>query len=150
MCAVLGVKLFVLTNSAGGSQPGMKEGGIMIIRDHIRWAAVNPLSDVCEDSRFGERSSKTASSYSDRMADLARQAAKEMNASEWVHEGTYCWTSSVSLLLFHSRLARSLFLSVSYLVFLPSQPFIFSFSLSFSLLSFPSLCSQRPYLRDSL
>jgi purine nucleoside phosphorylase len=38
-----GVELYVTTNSSGGCQPGMKQGCIMAIRDHMNWFHRNPL-----------------------------------------------------------------------------------------------------------
>jgi purine-nucleoside phosphorylase len=44
LLALLGVKLLVATNAAGGSQPGMYPGCLMIITDHINFYRRNPLA----------------------------------------------------------------------------------------------------------
>jgi len=42
--AALGVRTIVLTNAAGGLDPSMRPGQLMLIRDHINWMGVNPLT----------------------------------------------------------------------------------------------------------
>ena len=46
LLAILGVKLLIATNAAGGSQPGMYPGCLMIITDHINFYRRNPLADT--------------------------------------------------------------------------------------------------------
>jgi purine-nucleoside phosphorylase len=43
LCAGLGVRNLVLTNSAGGLDPTVLPGRLMLIRDHINLMGVNPL-----------------------------------------------------------------------------------------------------------
>jgi purine-nucleoside phosphorylase len=43
LCSLLGVRVLVLTNSAGGIDPGIAPGRLMLIRDHINLMGVNPL-----------------------------------------------------------------------------------------------------------
>jgi len=44
VAAALGVRTIVLTNAAGGLDPTMKPGQLMLIRDHVNWMGVNPLT----------------------------------------------------------------------------------------------------------
>ena len=67
----------------------MKEGSIMVIRDHLRLCSVNPMIDICDDPRFGQRHID-AHLYSQRVAALAQQAAHNLGII--LHQGTYCWT----------------------------------------------------------
>ena len=89
MCALLGVKIFLLTNSAGGALPDMDPGSIMMIRDHMRFTNLDPMLDVCEDSRFGKRGMSGVGIYSSRLADIARKAAEKLEIK--LHEGVYAW-----------------------------------------------------------
>ena len=47
----LGVESVVLTNAAGGISPGLAEGALMLIRDHINLTGQNPLIGL-EDRRL--------------------------------------------------------------------------------------------------
>lgn len=91
LASACGVKLMVMTNSAGGSLPGMAPGSIMIIRDHIRMSATNPTRDVCEDQRFGIRHTISEIAYEKSLVQLAESAADKLKMK--VLQGTYCWTS---------------------------------------------------------
>jgi purine-nucleoside phosphorylase len=44
LAAALGVHTIVLTNASGGLDPAMRVGQLMLIRDHLNWMGVNPLS----------------------------------------------------------------------------------------------------------
>jgi len=44
VAAALGVRTIVLTNAAGGLDPSMRPGQLMLIRDHVNWMGVNPLT----------------------------------------------------------------------------------------------------------
>jgi purine-nucleoside phosphorylase len=43
LCAGLGVRTLILTNAAGGLDPGLRAGQLMLIRDHVNLMGVNPL-----------------------------------------------------------------------------------------------------------
>lgn len=89
-----GVKVLLLTNSAGGALAGMTEGSIMMIEDHIRFSGVNPLKDVSDDRRFGEKHCTSSFAYSKRIQTIVREAAAKLHMP--VLSGTYCWTSGPS------------------------------------------------------
>jgi len=44
VAAALGVRTMVLTNAAGGLDPSMRPGQLMLISDHLNWMGVNPLT----------------------------------------------------------------------------------------------------------
>jgi purine-nucleoside phosphorylase len=91
LAKMVGCKVFILTNSAGGCLKGMKPGSIMVIRDQIRATNTAVVQDLCEDPRFGPRYLQTKGIFSDYLADLTRKASKDTGVE--IHEGTYCWTS---------------------------------------------------------
>ena len=63
MCAFMGIKVLILTNSAGGALKGMAPGSIMMIRDHLRMSNLDPQHDVGDDWRFGIRGQSGARCY---------------------------------------------------------------------------------------
>eukprot|EP00475_Leptophrys_vorax_P020348 TRINITY_DN2781_c0_g1_i1.p1 TRINITY_DN2781_c0_g1~~TRINITY_DN2781_c0_g1_i1.p1 ORF type:complete len:725 (-),score=188.31 TRINITY_DN2781_c0_g1_i1:1502-3463(-) len=91
LAMMVGCKVFILTNSAGGCLKGMTPGSIMVIRDYIRGTNTSIVQDLCEDARFGPRYLKTKGVFSDYLAELTRKAARDTGIE--IHEGTYCWTS---------------------------------------------------------
>jgi purine-nucleoside phosphorylase len=44
LAAALGAGTLVLSNAAGGLDPSLKRGGLMLIEDHLNFLGVNPLS----------------------------------------------------------------------------------------------------------
>jgi purine-nucleoside phosphorylase len=44
LAAALGARTIVLTNAAGGLDPSLKRGGLMLIEDHLNFLGANPLS----------------------------------------------------------------------------------------------------------
>jgi purine-nucleoside phosphorylase len=71
---VLGVKVLVLTNAAGGINTSFSQGALMVIDDHINLAGSNPLVGP-NDDRFGPRFPDMTEVYSKRLRRIADQAA---------------------------------------------------------------------------
>ena len=72
---MLGVKILVLTNAAGGINTAFKPGTLMVIDDHINLLGSNPLVGP-NDDRFGFRFPDMTEVYSKRLRDIADAAAK--------------------------------------------------------------------------
>ena len=84
--AKLGVKNLVLTNAAGGANPGYSPGTLMLISDHINYGFANPLIGENLDE-FGPRFPDVSDLYSKEL----RSTVKEKAASAGIHleEGVY-------------------------------------------------------------
>ncbi len=71
---VLGVRVLVLTNAAGGINAGFSPGTLMLIEDHINLMGGNPLTGP-NDERFGARFPDMTAVYSARLRGYAEEAA---------------------------------------------------------------------------
>jgi purine-nucleoside phosphorylase len=77
---VLGVKVLLLTNAAGGVNSGFTPGDLMVIDDHINLLGANPLTGPNEE-RFGVRFPDMTNVYSPRL----RRIADETGAALGLH-----------------------------------------------------------------
>ena len=75
---LLGVKIVILTNAAGGIKTGFAEGALMVIDDHINLMGSNPLVGP-NDDRFGPRFPDMSEVYSTRLRRLADEAGLVMH-----------------------------------------------------------------------
>jgi purine-nucleoside phosphorylase len=79
---MLGVRAVVLTNAAGGIQPGYSVGQLVALSDHVNQMGWNPLTGPNE-ARFavrkgaGMRFFDMTEAYSKRLRELAKTAAAE-------------------------------------------------------------------------
>ena len=71
----LGVKALILTNAAGGINPALTPGLLMIMDDHINLLGSNPLVGPNEDA-FGARFPDMSEVYSKRLRGLADTVAQ--------------------------------------------------------------------------
>jgi purine-nucleoside phosphorylase len=71
---LLGVKIVILTNAAGGINTAFSAGALMVIDDHINLMGDNPLVGP-NDDRFGLRFPDMTEVYSKRLRRLADAAA---------------------------------------------------------------------------
>jgi purine-nucleoside phosphorylase len=71
----LGVRHLVLTNAAGGINPALTQGALMVIDDHINMMGSNPLLGS-NDDRFGPRFPDMSEVYSARLRRIADEAAR--------------------------------------------------------------------------
>ena len=74
---MLGVKILILTNAAGGVNTRFKPGTLMVIDDHINLIGSNPLVGP-NDDRFGSRFPDMTEVYSKRLRRVADDAAGEL------------------------------------------------------------------------
>ncbi len=83
---LLGVKVLILTNAAGGINTSFAQGALMLISDHINLMGSNPLVGP-NDERFGPRFPDMTIAYSPRLRQAARAAAAATRIR--VEEGVY-------------------------------------------------------------
>jgi len=80
----LGIKNLILTNAAGGVNPDLKPGNLVLLNDFLNFTQIDILPEDKQPGRF----------FDDRLADIARQIAKGTGLV--LHEGCYCWTTGPS------------------------------------------------------
>ncbi|MCS6962878.1 purine-nucleoside phosphorylase [Thermoflexus sp.] len=86
---LLGVRILILTNAAGGLNPGFRPGDVMILRDHIGlfgMAGANPLRGPNE-ADWGPRFPDLSRAYDPELRALAREVAEAEGIP--THEGVY-------------------------------------------------------------
>lgn len=83
---LLGVRVLLLTNAAGGINAKLKEGGLLVIRDHVNLQGTNPLLGPNEP-RFGPRFPDMTEAYSRRLVELAHEEANKLGLE--LFEGVY-------------------------------------------------------------
>lgn len=89
----LGVKTLILTNAAGGLNPGFDGGDVMVINDHINFVGMsgnNPLMGP-NDETLGERFIGMVQTYDRNLRQTAHTVAKE--AGLRLREGVYVCVS---------------------------------------------------------
>jgi len=82
----MGVRKLVLTNAAGGINPALHQGQLVLISDHINFSGRNPVAGT-NDERFGPRFFDMSEAYSSRLRRLAHEAARAMDFR--LDEGVY-------------------------------------------------------------
>jgi len=92
--AGLGMEIFIFSNAAGGLDPKMRPGRVMLITDHINFTGENPLIGPNVDS-WGERFPDMSQVYDRGLLDLARQTASEQGIA--IYEGVYVGLKGPSL-----------------------------------------------------
>ena len=90
----LGVNTLILSNAAGGLNPGFNAGDIMIISDHINLTGSNPLIGPNEEL-WGIRFPDMNAAYDQGLMELAKKAGKD----EGIHlqKGVYVGLKGPSL-----------------------------------------------------
>jgi len=84
--ASLGIDTFIFSNAAGGLDPAMESGRVMLIADHINFTGANPLIGDNVDE-WGERFPDMSQVYDLGLLEIARRAAVEMGIH--MYEGVY-------------------------------------------------------------
>ena len=90
----LGLRRIVVTNAAGGLNPGYAPGAMMMITDHINLTGENPLTGPNEDS-WGPRFPDMTCAYDRELLRLAEKAAAASDLP--VHRGVYAGLRGPSL-----------------------------------------------------
>ncbi len=85
----LGAETLIVTNAAGGLNPGFKQGDLMLMRDHIglpTLAGMNPLIGP-NDEALGPRFPAMGAAYDPELLDLTRAVAlrKHLHLQEGVY-----------------------------------------------------------------
>jgi purine-nucleoside phosphorylase len=75
---LLGMKVLILTNAAGGVNTSFSQGALMVIDDHLNLMGVNPLAGP-NDERFGPRFPDMTEVYSRRLRAIADAAGMRLN-----------------------------------------------------------------------
>lgn len=87
---MMGIDKLILTNAAGGIGPDMKEGDIMMIKDHISSFVPSPLTGKNMDE-LGERFPDMTMVYDAGVIQMVKSRAKELCIS--LKEGVYLQTT---------------------------------------------------------
>lgn len=94
LLGMLGAKLVILTNAAGGLNTSFKIGNLMLIRDHINMMCVNPLKgDNIDD--LGDRFPDMSEAYSLKYNDILKEIALENGIG--LREGVYVAVAGPSM-----------------------------------------------------
>lgn len=88
--SALGIKNLIVTNAAGGINESFCEGDFMLICDHIKLCAENPLRGK-NISELGPKFFDMCNAYDKDLIKIARKSAKEANIS--LKEGVYAYMS---------------------------------------------------------
>jgi purine-nucleoside phosphorylase len=89
----LNIKKLILTNASGCLNKEWNVGDLMIIEDHIKIVAKNPLRGKNYDS-LGPRFFDMSKTYSPKMIQIAKDCAKEINLP--IKSGVYSFSSGPS------------------------------------------------------
>ena len=91
--ATLGIKKMILTNAAGASNPDYKVGDIMIFRDHVNFAGINPLIGPNLES-YGERFISINGVYDKGLIEKVYNDSKKKNIC--IHKGVFAYFTGPS------------------------------------------------------
>jgi purine-nucleoside phosphorylase len=87
VAAALGAGTVVVTNVAGGIEPGLAVGEIVCIRDHLNLTGLSPLAGA-NDERLGPRFVDMTDTYTPALRVLAAQVAQTLGGKP-LREGVY-------------------------------------------------------------
>jgi purine-nucleoside phosphorylase len=90
----LGIEYLILTNAAGGLNPGYNPGDIMLITDHINLTGANPLVGPNKD-RWGVRFPDMGFAYDQALARRTESVAAKLGIS--LRTGVYAGLTGPSL-----------------------------------------------------
>ena len=84
--ARMGIHAVILTNAAGGISRNLKQGGLVVLTDHINLQASNPLIGP-NDERFGLRFNDMTTAYWKTYRDVALAEGRRLGVD--ISEGVY-------------------------------------------------------------
>lgn len=90
---LLGVRVLIVTNAAGGVNTDFAPGDLMVIRDHINYSGLNPLIGKNHDE-FGVRFPDMSKAYDPVLASVAHKTAEGLGIR--LRDGVYIWFSGPS------------------------------------------------------
>ena len=90
----MGMKVLIVTNAAGGTNPYFEAGDIMLILDHINLIPDNPLRGPNIEA-FGPRFPKMSNAYTPELLEIARKASSTLGVH--LKEGVYVALQGPSL-----------------------------------------------------
>jgi purine-nucleoside phosphorylase len=82
----MGIRALILTNAAGGINPGYEQGALVVIADHINLQACNPLAGANEEG-FGERFPDMTEAYWKPYREIALDEARKLGSD--LRQGVY-------------------------------------------------------------
>ncbi|MEM7646587.1 MAG: purine-nucleoside phosphorylase [Pseudomonadota bacterium] len=88
--AMLGIEVAILTNSAGGLDPKMSSGDLMVIEDHINLMGTNPLMGP-NIKNLGPRFPDMTEAYDKKLTEKMLNTLSELNIPH--SKGIYCGVS---------------------------------------------------------
>ena len=90
---LLGVKLLILTNAAGGISSNYKTGDFMILKDHLSMPTMYGFSPLigANDERWGPRFPMITGAYDGQLREDVIRIAGEMGLEKNVHQGVYAY-----------------------------------------------------------
>ncbi|QJA06400.1 purine-nucleoside phosphorylase [Thermosulfurimonas marina] len=92
--SLLGAKILIVSNAAGGLNLEFRPGDLMLLRDHINLIPENPLRGPNRED-WGPRFPDLSQAYSPRLREIFRRAAREVG--EEIREGVYVAVPGPSL-----------------------------------------------------
>lgn len=93
LAALLGARLLVMTNAAGGVSPDLAPGGLALVRDHLNLTGLDPLRGSLP-AAWGPRFPDLSDAYDPRLRRLARDRAAELGLE--LAEGVYAGVAGPS------------------------------------------------------
>ena len=103
---LLGIKMMIVTNAAGGVNAAFKEGDLMLITDHLNMFFDNPMIGA-NLGELGPRFPDTSRAYSERLMGVAKLVAAEQGID--IQQGVYlCNTGPSYETPAEVRMARTL------------------------------------------
>jgi purine-nucleoside phosphorylase len=87
----IGAPPLLLTNAAGSARADIRPGSLVLIRDHINFAGLNPLIGETGDARFVSMNE----AYDPHLIRRLREASQGTGIT--LHDGVYMWFSGPAL-----------------------------------------------------